>query len=225
MRTQPLLVIVMVFILGASACIRRDGRNSECRWPGETPKHPASARHLSADAEFAEDLAIRYADTHFGLRTPNPSERYGDERNLCMQRLFEEIGKEHGVPAGMVSGSLGRNRPYIDIAEVLPFLLLYAFIAIVAARMIWRHYPPTEDGWAAGITMALFVSLALAAGGVLLGEVWNWFVEGYRLGNQHMSYRADRLFWARHRLEIFAAAFMIFWLAVMYSARRVRLEH
>jgi hypothetical protein len=73
--------------------------------------------------------------------------------------------------------------------------------------------------------MALFVSLALAAGGVLLGEVWNWFVEGYRIGNPHMSYRADRLFWARHRLEIFAAAFMIFWLAAMYSARRVRLEH
>jgi hypothetical protein len=225
MRTRPLLVIAIVFILGASGCVRRDGRNSDCRWPGETPKHSVSARHLSADAEFAEDLAIRYADTHFGLRTPNPSERYGDERDLCMARLFEEIGKEHGVPAGVVSGSLGRNRAYIDIVEVLPFALLYGLIAIVAARMIWRRYTRAEDGWAAGIIMALFVSLALAAGGTMLGEVWNWFVEGHRIGNHHMSYRADRLFWAKHRFEIFAAAFTIFWLAVIIAARRVRSEH
>ncbi|MGC2186191.1 MAG: hypothetical protein WA637_23175 [Terriglobales bacterium] len=95
-----------------------------------------------------------------------------------MERLFEEIGKEHGVPAEVVAGSLGRNRAYIDIAEVLPFALLYGVIAIVAARIIWRRYRPAEDGWAPGITMALFVSLALAAGGTMLGEVWNWFVEG-----------------------------------------------
>src|SRR5215471_11549343 len=64
MKTAPRLVIVMVFILGAGGCVRRDGRNSDCRWPGETSNHPDSARHLSADAEFAEDLAIRYADAH-----------------------------------------------------------------------------------------------------------------------------------------------------------------
>jgi len=132
-------VIAIVFILGACGCVRRDGRNSDCRWPGETSKHPISARHLSADAEFAEDLAIRYADAHFGLRSPNPSENYGAERDQCMERLFEEIGKEHGVPAGVVSGSLGRNRAYIDIAEALPFALLYGLTAIVVARMIWRE--------------------------------------------------------------------------------------
>ena len=218
-------MIVMVFILGSGGCVRRDGRNSDCRWPGETPKHPISARHLSADAEFAEDLAIRYADVHFGLRTPNPSENYGAERDRCMQRLFEEIGKEHSVPAGVVSGSLGRNRAYIDIVEALPFALLYGLTAIVAARMIWRRYAPAEDGWAPGITMTLFLSLALAAGSTMLGEVWNWFVEGHRIGNHHMSYRADRLFWAKHRFELFAAALMIFWLAVINAARRVRLDH
>jgi hypothetical protein len=67
------------------------------------------------------------------------------------------------------------------------------FAAIVVARMIWRRYTPA-DGWAPGITMALFVSLAFAAGSTVLGEQWNWFVEGHRIGNNHMSYRADRLF-------------------------------
>ncbi len=225
MRTGLRLVIVMVFLLGAGGCIRRDGRNSDCRWPGETSNHPVSASHLSADAEFAEDLAVRYADAHFGLRSPNPSENYGAERDRCMERLFEEIGKEHGVSVEQVSGSLGQNRAYIDMVEVLPFALLYSLAAIVGARMLWRRYAPAENGWAPGITMALFVSLALAAGGTMLGEVWNWFVEGYRIGNQHMSYRANRLLWARHRYELFGAAVMIFWLAAINAARRMRLEH
>ncbi|HYA23008.1 MAG TPA: hypothetical protein VEF05_02550, partial [Terriglobales bacterium] len=154
MRTGARLVIVMGFLLGATGCVRRDGRNSDCRWPGETSNHPVSARHLSADAEFAEDLAIRYADAHFGLHSPTPSETYPNERDRCMERLFEEIGKQHGVPVGQVSASLGRNRAYIDLAEVLPFALLYGLAAVVIARMIWRRYVPAEDGWAPGSTMA-----------------------------------------------------------------------
>ncbi len=225
MKTGPRLVILMVFVLGAGGCVRRDGRNSDCNWPGETSNHPVSARHLSADAEFAEDLAIRYADVHFGRRTPNAGPNYPVERDRCMERLFEEIGKEHGVPVEQVSGSLGRNRAYIDMAEVLPFALLYGLAAIVCARMIWRRYAPAEDSWAPGITMALFVSLALAAGSTLLGEMWNWTVETHRIGNNHISYRANRLFFAKHRLELFVAALMIFWLAAMNAARRVRLEH
>jgi hypothetical protein len=219
------LAIAMVFVLYVGGCVRRDDRNSDCRWPGETSNHPVSARHLSADAEFAEDLAIRYADTHFGRHSPNPSEKYDAERDACMERLFEEIGKEHGVPVGQVSDSLGRNRAYIDLAELLPFALFYGLAAIVGARIIWRRYPPAEDGWVPGIVMALFVSLAFASTSVLLGEVWNWFVEGHRIGNSHMSYRADRLFWHNHRLELFVAALLVSWLAVTLAARRVRLVH
>jgi hypothetical protein len=184
----------MVVVLGAGGCVRRDGRNSDCRWPGEGSDHPVSARHLSADAEFAEELAIRYADVHFGRRTPNASENYPAERDQCMARLFAEIGKEHGVPVEQVAAALGQNRGYIDLAEILPFELLYVLAAILSARMIWCRYAPAEDGWAPGIAMALFVSVALAAGGTLLGEMWNWSVETHRIGNNHMSYRADRLF-------------------------------
>lgn len=225
MKTGPCLVIVMAIVLGASGCVRRDGRNSDCRWPGETANHPVSARHLSADAEFAEDLAIRYADAHFGRHSPNPSETYPDERDRCMDRLFAEIGKEHDVPVEQVSSSLGQNRGYIDTAEVLPFTLLYSLAASMIARMIWRRYAPAENGWVPGITMTLFVSLAVAGAGTMFGEQWNWLVEGHRIGNNHMSYRADRLFWATHRFELFTAALMVFWLAAINAARRTRSEH
>ena len=226
MRIVPRVLAMMVFVLGTAGCVRRDGRNSECRWPGETSSNgPVSPRHLSADAEFAEDLAIRYADTHFGPRSPNPSETYTAERDQCMQRLFEEIAKEHGVAVAQVSGSLDHNRASIDLAEVLPFALLYIFGALVCVRMIWRRYAPTGNGWGPGIVMALFISLAFALGGTMLGEQWNWFVETQRIGNNHMSYRGDRLFWASHRLGLFAGALIIFWLAAFNMARRISVKH
>jgi hypothetical protein len=137
--------------------------------------------------------------------------------------LFETIGKQHGVPVGQISQSLGRNRAYTDLAELLPFALLYGLASIVAVRMIWRRYPPAEDEWTSGIAMTLFFSLSFAATSALLGEVWNWIVEGYRIGNSHMSYRADRLFWHNHRLELFVAALLFFWLAAILAACRVHL--
>jgi hypothetical protein len=38
-----------------------------------------------------------------------------------------------------------------------------------------------------------------------------------------MSYRAERLFWHTHRFELFIAALLIFWLAAILAARRLRL--
>lgn len=58
----------------------------------------------------------------------------------------------------------------------------------------------------------------------MLGEQWSWFVELHRIGNNHMSYRADRLVWAKQRFELFAASLMIFWSAAFNAARRMRLE-
>src|SRR5882724_10116016 len=137
MRNRAFLA-ALLFSLTIVGCVRRDGRNADCKWPAETAAHSADARHLSADAEFAEDLAIRYADTHHGLRTPYyvSGEAYDAARDGCMAALFEQIAKEHGVPAAQVSGSLGRNRAQIDIAVNLPFALLYGLVAAAAARMV-----------------------------------------------------------------------------------------
>jgi hypothetical protein len=52
--------------------------------------------------------------------------------------------------------------------------------------------------------------------------VWEWFVEGYRAGNSHMTYRVERLPWSRYRPELFSGALVIFWLVVAEAARRVR---
>ena len=171
-RNRSHLISAILFLLSGTGCVRRDGRNSDCRWPAESARHPADERHLSADAEFAEDLAIRYADSHHGLRTPYyvSGEAYDAARERCMAVLFQQVARQHGVSPARVSASLGRNRVRIDIATNLPFALLYAFVAAAVARMMWRRYPPAEHTWIPGVIMALFLSLVFAAGCTMLGS-------------------------------------------------------
>ena len=220
MRGNPHLMVMVVLLLSTTACVRRDGRNSDCKWPGENTKQRANGRHLSADAEFAEDLAIRYADAHFGLYSPNPSEAYGAERDRCLVELFEQVAKQHGVPIQAVSGSLGRNRALVDLVINLPFLLFYCIAVVATIRILWRRYPPVEHGWVGPSIMAVFVSLIFAIGGTMLGEMWAGIIETYRIGNDHISYRAFRLLWSRHRAELFGGGLILFWLLAAEMYRR-----
>jgi len=222
-RTKSHLIAASMVLFCAAGCVRRDGRNSDCRWPGESVQHPASNWNLSRDAEFAEDLAIRYADVHHGPRTPYyvSGEDYNAARDSCVATLFGEVARQHDVPIELVYKSLGRNRMYIDAVEVLPFALLYCFLIAVVTRLILRRYPPA-DGWTPSAIMILLLSVGFALGGIMLGEVWSWFLEGYRVGNSHMSYRAQRLIWSRHPAVLFSGALALFWLVAVEVARRAR---
>lgn len=219
--TRSRVTVTLLLFGCAIGCVRRDGRNSDCRWPAEAGGLRADARHLSADAEFAEDLAIRFADTHHGLRTPHyvSGAAYDAARDRCMADLFGAIARSHGVPVASVSSSLGQNRADIDIAEILPFVLLSCLGAAGAVPLIWRKYPPAENGWLGGMLMLVFLSVVFAAGSTLLGEVWCWGAESFRIGNGHMSYRVQRLWWGRHRPELFVAAVVAFCLAGAAVAR------
>ena len=135
-----------------------------------------------------------------------------------MASLFEQIAKEHGVSVAIVLGALGRNRARVDLAINLPFVLLYCFAATAVARLIWHKNPPAEHGWIPGATMALFLSLVIEAVSMMLGEIWSWLAESYRIGNDHMSYRVQRLWWVRHRTELFAGAVTAFCVAVAATA-------
>jgi hypothetical protein len=219
-RTYAIRASILL-CLAFAGCVRREGRNAGCRWPGETPVHSPDAWHLSADAEFAEDLAIRYADAHHGLRTPGfvSREAYGAERDRCMASLFGQIAKQHGVPVSVVVASLGGNRNWIDLAMDLPFLLLYCLAAVAVARGVWRRYPPADHGWIPGVVIALFLSLAMAAAGTMLGELWTSLAETWRVGNDHMSHRGQRFWWTRHQTAIFAGSAVVFWVAALVAAR------
>src|SRR5262249_22032053 len=156
------LVLAMLMLLTASACVRRDGRNSECVWPGETgagtlsPDQPGYGWHLSADADFAEELADRYYSRRRWMGEP-----FAQDRNQCLALMFEEIGKTHNVTPAEVSRHFGRNRTLIDLAVNFPFFLLYGFAASIMAWRIWKRYQPSE-GWLVGAVVGLLWFLALS---------------------------------------------------------------
>jgi hypothetical protein len=151
-----------------TGCVRSDGRNSDCNWPGEPEAKTLDLTqlwnqlHLSQDAEFAEELAIRYADTHHGLRSKyfNSRETYREARDQCLEAMCKEIGQAHGVTSATVFESLGRNRAGIDLAVNLPFVLLYGFVASVMAGRVWRRYPP-EDGWRVSVAIVVLTAVRL----------------------------------------------------------------
>lgn len=222
-RFRLVLLTAIGFSFCASGCIRLEGRNSDCKWPRETVTGPLTARHLSEDAEFAEDLAIRYADAHHGLRTPYyvSGEDYASNRDRCEAMLFGEIANQHSVPTQRVYDSLGQNRAYIDLAINLPFGLIYCLVVAAVARAVWRRYPPAENGWLPGTAMILFLSVAFSIGFILVGDLWARIAETYRVGNGHMSYRADRLIWVRHQTALFSAAFVTSLLTAAEAARHM----
>lgn len=220
MRKSTFWAAAGLSLLSLAGCVRREGRNSDCKWPGEPgasrldPSRPSDARHLRADVEFAEELAIRYMDAH------RDRERQA-HRIACLGELFGEIGKSHQVPLGEVAAFQGRRNTVVDVALALPFFVLYGFVAGIAARWLLRRYPP-GDGWGVTVLMVVLASLAFGLGGTMIGEQWSEIAENLRVWNGHLSYRVDLLPWARHEEAAFVVCLLVFWAAaiVRWSSSR-----
>lgn len=216
-RVQSAIALV-VLIVCTVACVRREGRNSDCTWPGEVgatrldPTRPEDARHLSSDTEFAEELADRYTNIHFG-----PHSGYvgppvaGRERHECMAKLFGEIAATHGVPTDSVIAAFGQNRWRIDFAEILFFAVLFTVIATVVARRIWKRYPPS-DGWVPGVLVNFLCGLASGFAAFLTGSTLTGTIENIRIGTGHLGSRALRLPLERHANAVFVVGAITFWL-------------
>jgi hypothetical protein len=225
--TAPVLAALgLLAALTFTGCIRREGRNSDCIWPPEQnartldPNRSADASHLREDVEFAEDLAIRYMDAQRHPRStqPQPGRPPGEVMNTCRNSLLQQISTSHNVPPKEVVQFFGRRSLPIDLAIILPFLLLYGLLAALLAGWLYRRYPP-EDGMTATVAMAILCSLAFAVGGMLLGEEWSTMAESIRIGTGHLSYRVDRLPWANHRIGFFVLCVALFWLAAAVRFR------
>jgi hypothetical protein len=131
-----------------------------------------------------------------------------------MARLFGAIAKNHSVDLKQVRASHGRRRVSFDLAVILSFTLVYGLCTSLFTRWLSRICDP------ASLTILTVLASILASGiGVLVGEVWSWTWESYRLGNGHMSYRVTRIPWAHHRLELFAAGAVLFLLISAFHRR------
>jgi hypothetical protein len=206
-RLLPLLLLALGGLMG---CARHALPKSNCEWPQEASpdalnlSQPSQQRHLSADAEFAEDIAIRYADARSGPHSGHfqGMPEYGRTRDECMATLFTVIASSHGVTEEQVRSSLGRRPIGIDLAVMLSFALLFGFCASLISRRIVQRYP-IDDGWIGPAVMTMLTAVAVSAGGVLAGEQWSVMLEGVRLSSGHLSYRMERIPWTQHRLSLF----------------------
>ena len=69
-------------------------------------------RHLSDDALRAEDLAIRYADSHKGPRSGQFEgfASYRQARDTCMTALFRAVGRSTTCHQSRFANHLGVGR-------------------------------------------------------------------------------------------------------------------
>jgi hypothetical protein len=216
-RLPPLLLGLLLLLSG---CVRREGRNSDCRWTSG----PAGVdqRDLRADLEFAEELAIRYMDAHSG---PRDQAMAAHAKNHCMGILLAAIGNEHGVSAQEAFRSFGQRAALADVMMNLPFLLIYVLAGDFMTRRVLLRYPPS-DGWMPTVMMIVLASVAFGAGGLLLGQQWSALAESIRVGTTHLSNRVFRLPINQHPITVFAFLAALFLsIAVMrcWTRRNARL--
>lgn len=208
--------VILASVLVLAGCLRRYGRNADCSWPVESGAESASPGHLAADVELAEELSIRYMEVHAG---PRDQKAAGVVKNRCLGMLLGEIGKQHRMSAAAVFSYFGHRNLAADFAMYLPFVLLYGFASDRMIRALQSRYPQGE-GWGAIGVVVVLASVAFGAAGLVLGEWWSTMTEMVRLGTGHLSNRSFRLPIARHGMEVFGLAVLLFWgIAVVRYAR------
>jgi hypothetical protein len=136
-----------------------------------------------------------------------------------MARLFQIVGRNHGVTEEQIRWHLAHRPTELDFAVILAFIALYALAATPIVRRFCRRNADHREtsGW---VVMVGYTSVIASVVGVLLGEVWSDLMENIRLGNGHLSFRAERIPWGHHRLGIFIGGVVLFWLLVAYHQRR-----
>ena len=189
------------------ACGLRD-RKATCDWP---PNYTFANQGIEAEIRLGEDIAIRFADAQ-GYR-----ETWRSVRIQCESKLFGELASATKMPLESLRiARSGLDRRGFDWTVNLPMAAFCLMLSLIATRRIRRRFD--NDRIAAWLAV-LIVSFFIATLVVLSGQVWAQLVEMMRIGNGHLSYRAERIAWPRHRLEIWMLAFICVWSVAWLNAR------
>ena len=210
-------------------CIERDRVNKTCEWTGDSAfaidqQNEAHQRHLVADAQLAEELAIRHADAEFGRR-------YGVEhhggliddgrfRSECLSRMLHAIENNHEVTSEQVNVARGERNREFDLLVGLLFLPLYSLSATVVCRRLSRRFSSDERyvGWVALGLASAAVSVLGVQSFRLFGALW----EAVRVGNGHMTSMRGATYtrWSQQYVGAdFIGGVLVFWLIAMCCYR------
>lgn len=160
----------------------------ECQWP----ERASAAVPLRDQVQLAEDVAVRFADA-LG-ETPH----YRANRERCEAVLFASLAHASGVDLAKVQDARRSlaDRPF-DWAVNMPMATLVACAGFLLSRWSARRFGADEvlASWFAVAAGAVGIAVATVA----IGYVWAAGVETLRIGNGHLSYRAERIPWQHHR--------------------------
>lgn len=220
------ILLVVVVMIAACGCIARNRLNSNCAWSTEVarPLNLQSApdrRHLRDDAQLVEELAVRYGDA---VRTFQPGSLpdvlpdVRRRREECLSTLFAAVAALHGLAPDQVARAAERGDWRVDVlAVLLPLALLLGTLAANFAKRLYRHF--WGDLQLLPIVATLVVSAVAGAVAVVFEQLWANTIEMIRVGDLHLSMRANRFLWAGHRWYVFAGAAVLFCVVVLIRYR------
>jgi hypothetical protein len=215
-RVAPLLLVLV-------GCLPRDRLNSACEFR-EAPRPldvsvSADLRHLREDAQVAQELGIRQGDAMRGRESiPERTTR----AEGCTAAVFDQITRIHGVSKSSVEAAALHRSLWLDIALVfLPAALVALVICMAIADRVNGRFAAEEP--AIWLVMAVLAGVVVSFVIMFVGEMWSWLVEMVRNDDLHISYRAFRLPWSRHRWLIYAVSAGLF-LFVAYRRKDPKLS-
>ncbi|HEX6214296.1 MAG TPA: hypothetical protein VFZ38_05725 [Vicinamibacterales bacterium] len=221
-------IMVVLWASLVAGCAANAPLAPECRW---LPNHPRAAidlrdrdelRHLSDDAQVAEDIAIRHADITGGTGSGRRDvPLYRTRRETCKTSLFATIADQHGVSVENVASAVAQRRVWLDALVMIGFAMLYAALARQVAGRIFQG--ALGDSHALAASMTIVVAVVFAGIGLFAGDVWTGLIESIRLSNGHVSYRADRVPWRQYPVPIFFAGVVVFLAAAISKWKQTRL--
>ena len=236
-----LLLLVVMFgsavatYVGCPGCIDRTRVNATCEWTSDTsfpidPQNTTHQKHLVADAQLAEELAIRYADASFN-RGPRRDRRVSVEhqaigkgriRSECLSRLLQTIENNHAVTSEEVDVARGQRNRAFDLAAGLLFLPLYSLGAAVACRRLYRRF--SSDERHVGLVAMGLGSAVISFLGLQCLRLWGAVWEVIRIGNGHMTSirAASNSRWNQQYVGAdFIGGILLFWLIALICYRVV----
>jgi hypothetical protein len=195
--TWRLLVGVGLLSVPFSGCLWRPALNSTCTpiLEEQLALHLESRGdriHLIRDAAFAEELAIRHADVTRGQKSGHfvSFAVYHATREACMDRLFDQVSRQHGLPIADVRAAVRQRILSSDLLVFGSYLLFFTLIVSAHVPLLTGRF--VCDGMGVWLVAVTLVALGFGLIGSFGGAVWTVTSEMVRLGDTHMSYRAFR---------------------------------
>jgi hypothetical protein len=185
MRLWPVALAVVL-----AGCIDSSRVNDTCTWSDTVSRRldlgsREDREHLRQDAEIANDLMVRFGDAHVQHR-PDLQRPFRDQ---CIAAMTDSIIARHGVTKADIQAAERERIWWADFLMVfLPMAVVGVFATNLAVKRICANFEPDDRGMALVSTALLTPVIAALLLGV--ANFWSFGVEGWRLGNGHVSNRA-----------------------------------